>query len=165
MTVEIAAHEMGTGTATTQTMVTADRLGLAMECVTVNYGDSHFPGVVLAGGSQQTASIGASVTAAHEKLITELLKLAGKDSPLHGLDADEVIGRDGQLCKIDEPERRESYVSLMARTGREEITAEASAPPPLEFTHWSMHSQGAMFREVRVNSVSGETRVGRSRFF
>ena len=48
--VEIAAHEMGMGTSTTHTMVTADRLGLAMECVTVNYGDSHFPGIVLAGG-------------------------------------------------------------------------------------------------------------------
>jgi xanthine dehydrogenase YagR molybdenum-binding subunit len=161
VTVEIAAHEMGMGTATTQTMVTADRFGLAMECVTVNYGDSHFPGVVLAGGSQQTASIGASVTAAHRELITELLKLAGKDSPLAGLDADEVIGRDGYLCKSDEPGRRESYVSMMARIGRDEITAQATAPPPLEFTHWSMHSHGAMFCEVRVNAVTGETRVSR----
>jgi xanthine dehydrogenase YagR molybdenum-binding subunit len=160
-TVEIAAHEMGMGTSTTQTMVTADRLGLAMECVTVNYGDSHFPGIVLAGGSQQTASIGASVTAAHRELITELLKLAGKDSPLAGLDVDEVIGSDGYLCKSDEPERRESYVSIMARIGRDEITAEAIAPPPLEFTHWSMHSHGAMFCEVRVNTVTGETRVSR----
>ncbi len=159
--VKIAAHEMGMGTSTTQTMVTADRLGLAMECVSVDYGDSHFPGVVLAGGSQQTASIGASVAAAYRKLITELLKLAGKDSPLHGLDADEVIGRDGHLCKSDELERRESYVSLMARIGREELTAEASAPPPLEFTHWSMHSHGAMFCEVRVNAITGETRVSR----
>jgi xanthine dehydrogenase YagR molybdenum-binding subunit len=160
-TVEIAAHEMGMGTATTQTMVTADRLGLSMECVTVNYGDSHFPGVVLAGGSQQTASIGASVMAAHHALIKELLKAAGKDSPLSGLDADEVTGRDGFLCKSDEPGRRESYVSLMAGAGRSEITAEASAPPPLEFTHWSMHSHGAMFCEVRVNAVTGETRVSR----
>ena len=160
-TVEIAAHEMGMGTATTQTMVTADRLGLGMECVTVNYGDSHFPGVVLAGGSQQTASIGASVAAAHRELITELLKLAGKGSPLAGLDADEVIGRDGYLCKADEPARRESYVSLMARIRRDEITVEATAPPPLEFTHWSMHSHGAMFCEVRVNEVTGETRVSR----
>jgi xanthine dehydrogenase YagR molybdenum-binding subunit len=160
-TVEIAAHEMGMGTATTQTMVTADRLGLGMECVAVKYGDSHFPGVVLAGGSQQTASIGASVTAAHRELITQLLKLAGKDSPLAGLDADELIGRDGYLCKADEPGRRESYVSLMARIGREEITAEATAPPPLEFTHWSMHSHGAMFCEVRVNAVTGETRMSR----
>jgi xanthine dehydrogenase YagR molybdenum-binding subunit len=57
-TVEIAAHEMGMGTQLRRPMVTAERLGLAMERVTVNYGDSHFPGVVLAGGSQQTASIG-----------------------------------------------------------------------------------------------------------
>jgi xanthine dehydrogenase YagR molybdenum-binding subunit len=159
--VEIAAHEMGMGTSTTQTMVTADRLGLGMECVTVSYGDSHLPGVVLAGGSQQTASIGAAVTAAHRELINELLKLAGKDSPLAGLDADEVIGRDGYLCKSDKPERRESYVSMMARIGRDEITVEASAPPPLEFTHWSMHSHGAMFCEVRVNAITGETRVTR----
>jgi xanthine dehydrogenase YagR molybdenum-binding subunit len=159
--VEIAAHEMGMGTSTTQTMVTADRLGLAMQCVNVSYGDSHFPGVVLAGGSQQTASIGAAVTAAHRELINELLKLAGKDSPLAGLDADEVIGRDGYLCKSDKPESRESYVSMMARIGRDEITVEASAPPPLEFTHWSMHSHGAMFCELRVNAITGETRVTR----
>ena len=160
-TVEIAAHEMGMGTSTTHTMVTADRLGLGMECVTVKYGDSHFPGVVLAGGSQQTASIGASVIAAHRELITELLKVAGEDSPLKGLDADQVIGRDGYLCQADKPERRESYVSLMARSGRDEITVEANAPKPLEATHWSMHSHGAMFCEVRVNAVTGETRVSR----
>ena len=159
--VEIAAHEMGMGTATTHTMVTADRLGLGMECVTVDYGDSHFPGVVLAGGSQQTASVGASVTAAFHELVTELLKLAGKDSPLAGLSADEVTGRDGHLCKAGEPNRRESYVSLMARAGKGTLTAEASAPPPLETTHWSMHSHGAMFCEVRVNAVTGETRVSR----
>jgi xanthine dehydrogenase YagR molybdenum-binding subunit len=160
-TVEIAAHEMGMGTATTQTMVTADRLGLAVQCVNVKYGDSHFPGVVLAGGSQQTASIGAAVSAAHRELINELLKLAGKDSPLAGLDADEVIGRDGYLCDAHRPERKESYVSLMAGIGRDVVTVEATAPPPLEFTHWSMHSHGAMFCEVRVNVVTGETRVNR----
>jgi xanthine dehydrogenase YagR molybdenum-binding subunit len=160
-TVKIAGHEMGMGTATTQTMVTADRLGLGMQCVTVEYGDSHFPGVVLAGGSQQTASIGAAVTAAHHALITELLKLAGKDSILAGLDADEVIGRDGYLCDVGKPERRESYVSLMARIGRDDLTVEGTAPPPFEFMHWSMHSHGAMFCEARVNSVTGETRVTR----
>ena len=90
-----------------------------------------------------------------------MLKLPGKDSPLAGLDADEVIGRDGYLCKADEQGRRESYVSIMARIGRDEITVEASAPPPLEFIHWSMHSHGAMFCEVRVNAVTGETRVSR----
>jgi xanthine dehydrogenase YagR molybdenum-binding subunit len=160
-TVKIAGHEMGMGTATTQTMVTADRLGLAMQCVTVDYGDSHFPGVVLAGGSQQTASIGAAIAAAHHALITELLKLASKDSVLADLDANQVMGRDGYLCDVERPERRESYISLMARIGRDEITAEGTAPPPFEFMHWSMHSHGAMFCEARVNTVTGETKVTR----
>ena len=159
--VEIAAHEMGMGTATTQTQVTAERLGLPMERVTFCHGDSRFPGVVLAGGSQQTASIGSAVMAAQHELVTELLKLAGKESPLHGLGADEVEGRDGGLGKSSEPERFESYASIMARAGRDELVVLGSAPPPLETQHWSMHSHGAMFCEVRVNAVTGETRVAR----
>ena len=42
--VEIAAHEMGMGTATAQTQVDAERLGLAMDQVTFAYGDSTMPG-------------------------------------------------------------------------------------------------------------------------
>ncbi len=160
-TVSLAAHEMGMGTATVQTQVTAERLGLAMDQVTVAYGDSRFPGLIMAGGSQQTASIGASVIAAQRALVTELLKLAGNDSPLAGLRPDEVGAQNGGLCKLDEPARCESYASILTRARRDEVTVEASAPPPLETQHWSMHSFGAMFCEVRVNAVTGEPRVSR----
>ena len=159
--VDVAAHEMGMGTSTVQTQVTAERFGLPLEKVTFNYGDSTLPGVVLAGGSQQTAAIGASVIAAHRKLVPELLRLAGNDSPLAGLKPEEVGGRDGGLCKLDEPDRHERYESILARAQRESISIEASPPPPLEMQHWSMHSYGAMFCEVRVNAVTGEPRVSR----
>ena len=159
--VEIAAHETGMGTATVQTQIVAERLGLPFDQVSFAYGDSGFPGLVLAAGSQQTASIGASVIAAHRKLVPELLKLAGNDSPLAGLKADEVGGLDGGLAKLDEPERRESYAAILARAGRDAITVEGSAPMPFEMMHWSMHSHGAMFCEVRVNAVTGEIRVSR----
>jgi xanthine dehydrogenase YagR molybdenum-binding subunit len=132
-----------------------------MDQVTFAYGDSALPGVVLAGGSQQTASIGASVIAAHRALVTELLKLAGNDSPLAGLKPDEIGGIDGGLCKLDQPELYESYASILARAQRDEVTVEASAPPPLETMHWSMHSHGAMFCEARVNAITGETRISR----
>jgi xanthine dehydrogenase YagR molybdenum-binding subunit len=159
--VEIAAHEMGMGTATAQTQVTAERLGLPLEQVTFAYGDSSYPGVVLAGGSQQTASIGGAVIAAHRELVAELLKLVDKESPLAGLKPDEVGGIDGGLCKLDEPERRESYASILARAQRDEVSVEAGAPPPVETAEWSMHSFGAQFCEARVNAVTGETRVSR----
>src|SRR6201996_4119481 len=95
--VEIPAHEMGMGTQTTTTLVAAERLGLPMDRVSVAYGDSTFPGTFLAGGSSQTASVGAALVAAHRQLVTELLKLAGKDSPLAGLKASNVGSRDGGL--------------------------------------------------------------------
>ncbi|WP_414533316.1 xanthine dehydrogenase family protein molybdopterin-binding subunit [Rhodopseudomonas sp. G2_2311] len=159
--VEIAAHEMGMGTATAHTQVVAERLGLSRDQVTFAYGDSTFPGVVLAGGSQQTASIGASVIAAHHILIKELLKLAGNDSPLAGLSAEEVGTVNGGLAKLDDTSRHESYVSILNRSGRDHVSAEGSASAPLETMHWSMHSFGALFCEIGVNSVTGETRVRR----
>jgi xanthine dehydrogenase YagR molybdenum-binding subunit len=159
--VAIAAHEMGMGTATVQTQVAAERLGLPIDSVSFAYGDSRLPGLVLAGGSQQTASIGAAVVAAHRELVGELLKLAGNDTPLAGLKPDEVGGLDGGLAKLDEADRRETYASILSRAGRDEVTVEAVAPQPLETMHWSMHSYSAMFAEVGVNAVTGETRVRR----
>ncbi|KAB0675837.1 xanthine dehydrogenase family protein molybdopterin-binding subunit [Aureimonas leprariae] len=160
-TVSIAAHEMGMGTATVNTQVAAERLGLPMEAVTFAYGDSSLPGAVLAGGSQQTAAIGASVIAAQRELATELLKLAGNDTPLAGLSVDEVEARDGGLGSIVDPGRFETYASILARAGREDVTVEAEGAQPLETMHWSMHSYGAMFAEMRVNTVTGEVRVSR----
>jgi xanthine dehydrogenase YagR molybdenum-binding subunit len=159
--IDIAAHEMGMGTATAQTQVAADRLGLPLDQVSFRYGDSTLPGVVLAGGSQQTAAIGASVMAAFGELVAELLKLAGNDSPLAGLGADEVVGVNSGLASVDDPARHESYASILARAQRDTLMAEAEPPMPLETQHWSMHSHGAMFCEARVNSVTGEVRISR----
>ena len=159
--VEVAAHEMGMGTATTTAIVTAERLGLPMDRVEVGYADTDIPGTIMAGGSQQTAAIGASVIAAWNELAGELLKLAGNDSPLAGLKPEEVGGHDGGLAKLDDPTRFESYASILSRAQRDEVKVEAKASQPLELMHWSMHSHGAMFCEVRVNAVTGETRVSR----
>jgi len=132
-----------------------------MESVVFNYGDSTLPGVIMAGGSQQTAAIGASVIAAHNKLIEELLRLAGNDSPLAGLKAKDFGSVNGGLCKLNEPTCHETYRSLLTRAQRDTISVEAQPPQPLEMMHWSMHSYGAMFCEVRVSKVTGEPRITR----
>jgi xanthine dehydrogenase YagR molybdenum-binding subunit len=152
---------MGMGTSTVQTMVTAERLGLPMERVTVAYGDSSFPGLMLAGGSNQTASIIGTVIAGHRALIEQLLSLAGDESPLAGLSADEVGARDEGLCELADPSRWESYSQILQRAGREKLTVVASASNPAEMQAYSMHSLGAVFSEVKVNTVTGETRVNR----
>lgn len=159
--VAAAAHEMGMGTATVQTQIAAERLGLPIADVRFDHGDTRLPPSPVAGGSCQTASIGAAVVAAHGKLVGELLKLAGNASPLAGLSADEVEGVEGGLAKKGEPRVHESYTAILARAGRAELVAEADAPPPLELMRWSMHSTSAVFCEVAVNAVTGEVRVRR----
>jgi xanthine dehydrogenase YagR molybdenum-binding subunit len=160
-TVEIAGQEMGMGTATVHAQVTAERLGLPMSHVEVRYGDSLLPGKVMAVASQQTASFGAAIAAAHGKLVRKLIALAGNDSPLAGLSHHEVGGLDAGLASLEEPQRHETYASILSRANREQLSVEASAPLPVEAMHWSMHSHAAMFCEVKVNAVTGELRVSR----
>ncbi|SFR97420.1 xanthine dehydrogenase family protein molybdopterin-binding subunit [Sphingomonas jatrophae] len=159
--VSIATHEMGMGTATVQTQHAAARLGLPLDRVRFDYGDTTLPEGTLAGGSNQTASNAGAIIAAHEALVTELLKLAGNDSPLAGLKVDEVEGFDGGLASIADPTRHESYASILARAQRDEVVVEAEGAMPLEGQKYSMHSTGAQFAEVRVNAVTGEVRVSR----
>lgn len=159
--IEVAAAEMGMGTSTTTAIVAAERLGLPIERIEIGYGDSIIPGAIMAGGSQQTAAIGAAVIAAHRALVAELLKLAGNDSPLAGLSVDEVGGEGGGLASLTDTTRRERYASILERAQRDSVTVTEQASQPLELMHWSMHSYSAIFCEVAVNTVTGEPRVRR----
>jgi xanthine dehydrogenase YagR molybdenum-binding subunit len=161
VTVSTAVHDMGMGTATAQSQHIAARLGLPMENVTFEYGDSSLPRGVIAGGSTQTASIGGAVIAATEVFVEELIKLAGNDSSLAGLALDEVEPRDGGLGHRDDRDRFESYQSILKRAGRDELVAQADAPAPAEMEAFSMHSYGAQFCEVRVSALTGEIRISR----
>ena len=160
-TVSIAAHEMGMGTATVQAQHAADRLGLPLEQVTFEYGDSSLPAGAMAGGSSQTAGTLAAVAAAAEALIAAVLKLVGNDSPLAGLKADQIVPQDGGLADASDPSRRETFASILSRAQRDAVEVEAAGPMPMETTKYSMHSYGAQFAEVAVNGVTGEIRVRR----
>ncbi|MET0875713.1 MAG: xanthine dehydrogenase family protein molybdopterin-binding subunit [Tardiphaga sp.] len=160
-TVSSAAHEMGMGTATVQRQHAADRLGLPLESVTVRIGDTSLPFGGFAGGSSQTASLGAAINAASVKLAGELLRLAGNDTPLAGLRTSDVEFIDGGLRKIAEPSRFESFVSILGRASRSEISGTGESSAPLELLKFSMHSRSAIFCELRVSEVTGEVRVDR----
>ena len=159
--VQAAAHEMGMGTATVQAQHAAERLGLPAESVTFEYGDTALPAGTVAGGSSQTVTLVAAVTAACEQLVKELLKLVGKDSPLAGANPGEIRARDGGLFLAADPARGETYVSILNRAGRDHLECDGAGGMPVEMLKYAMHSFGAQFCEVRVSAVTGEVRVVR----
>lgn len=160
-TVSCSAQDMGMATSTVQIQHAADRLGLPMEAITFEMGDSALPSAPMAGGSSQTVSIAAAIAAASEKLAGELLRLAGNSSPLSGLRAGEVRFVEGTVTSIEDPSRSETIRSILQRASRENVEVTASGSPPLEMLKFAMHSFSANFCEVRVSEVTGEVRVNR----
>ena len=162
--VQTPAAEMGMGTATVQIQHAADRLGLPLERVSFHYGDSNLPdSPVMAGGSNQTASIFAAVQAAVEKAHRELLKLAQKssDSPLAGAKYEELEAREGGLFRKDAVGRGEKYADILRRVKRDEVEVETESGAPMEMMKYSMASYGAQFCEARVREETGEVRISR----
>jgi xanthine dehydrogenase YagR molybdenum-binding subunit len=160
-TVSCSAQEMGMGTATVQLQHAADRLGLPVEAITFEMGDSALPAGPLAGGSAQTVSVAGAIMAAAEKLTGELLRLAGNDSPIAGLRAGNVRLVDGGIASVEDSSRHETYRSILTRAARDEVTVTAAGSAPLEMLKFAMHSSSAIFCELRVSEVTGEVRVDR----
>ena len=66
--VQTAAHEIGNGAYTVIALTAADRLGVALDKITVELGDSDLPPAPVAGGSNTTASVCNVVAKACEQI-------------------------------------------------------------------------------------------------
>ena len=161
--IKAAAHEMGMGTATVQIQHSADRLGLPLENISFQYGDSDLPEASYAGGSNQPASIAAGIASAAEKLPGELFDVAAKNRSftLHGLDFKDTEARHGGIFSMKDPAKGISYQDIFKPIDIGFMEAEATSGMPLEIQKYSMASYGAQFAEVKVNEITGEVRVSR----
>ncbi|GIJ50593.1 dehydrogenase [Virgisporangium aliadipatigenens] len=158
--VSAAANDMGMGTETVQVQQAAERLGLPIDRVGFEFGDTTLPESPIAAGSAQTASLVITVAAAAEELKKVLLKRVPRRSALYGLKPNDVVYRDGGLRHAGDPSRAATFEELVGEA--EYVEAVGSSPMlPLEFMKYSMHGYGAHFCEVRVDAVTGETRVSR----
>lgn len=160
--VQSACHEMGMGTATAQTQIAADLLGLPADRVKFELGDTALPPAAVAGGSSQTISVAAAVMAACTTLKADLLALAAKaDGPLKGLKPEQVAFRDGGVYRTDDPTAGEPFGAILTRAGKKMLAATGDVKPGDAAKKWSMQSYGAQFCEVRVDPDFGTVRVAR----
>ncbi len=157
-----ATQDLGTGTYTVMTQVAADAIGLKVEQVRFELGNSRMPEAPVSGGSTTVASVAPAVQAAGHALRLKLagIALADQASPLFGATADRIGVENGELYLLDEPSRREAMAAIVARHGQPvEVTAKAE--PGDEKKKYSMHAFGAVFVEVTVDEELGEVRVPR----
>jgi xanthine dehydrogenase YagR molybdenum-binding subunit len=153
--------DIGTGAYTTFTMIAAETLGLPIDRVRYELGNSDYPPAPVAGGSQLTASLGSATRMAALEARTRLIALAVADtrSPLHALDPADVGIVDGRVIALATPARGETVAALLARNGATPLTGVVSAAPGDEKKAYSMHAFGAQFAMVRVDPDLGTVRV------
>ena len=156
-----AGVEIGTGAYTAFAQIAAQTLGLPVERVTFELGDSNFPPAPVAGGSQLTASLGsaARLAALDARAHLVALAVADKQSPLHGADAANVGIDDGRLFVATTPARGETIAALLGRNGGAPVRGQADAAPGPEKDAYSMHAFGAQFAMVRIDPDVGTVRL------
>jgi len=161
--VSTAAHDIGTGTYTILTQIAAQTLGLPMDKVHTQMGDTNLPRAPGAGGSATAATVGTAVQAVCQKLVEQIAELSVADasSPLRGMDAQKIVARDGRLVSPDDPSIGEPLSAVFARNGGQAVVATGSANPDRAAGDYSRWGWGAHFAEVAVDPQFGNVRVRR----
>ena len=179
-TVEMAGHEIGTGAMTVAAITAAQGLGLRTEDVMVSLGDSKYPPVTVAGGSNNAATMSNAIARACEEVRSRIAEAAVRsDSVFSGANSAALKLENGALVGPDG--RREPLRDAMGRVagGMLEVLAEntpaglpASAMTDLYQgkTKMSRGEQradvtafafGAHFVELRIHQSTREIRTPR----
>ena len=134
--VRSAATDIGPGTYTVMTQVAADLLGLPLERVRLELGDSAMPRAPLQGGSGLTAALGSAVHAACTQLVRSFTELAGG------------------------PPAADTYPGMLARHQLTELSADGASARRTDLDA-EPGIFAAKFAEVRVDPDLAEVRVTR----
>jgi xanthine dehydrogenase YagR molybdenum-binding subunit len=170
-TVQLAAHEIGTGIITVAGQMAAERLDIALENVRVEVGDSTLPPVPVAGGSNQTASCCSAVMKACDAILAKL-NTAGGNAQTVGSGGNALADKFVQLG-VRTIEEYAEFVPKEAR-GMLSDAKDAIGQGPIDKLYKGtptlvggskgeklMYALGAEFVEVRVHALTREIRVPR----
>ncbi len=150
--VQVASHDVGTGAYTVLAMAAAERLGLPVERVKVELGDSRLPPGTIAGGSVSTASNVSAVEMACDRILVKLGAQPGS------LDVDAAFETYGQSA-VEEYVEWVPPAAAGAGKGTLRNGAVSIVGGPEE--DYAAFAFGAQFVEVRVNRWTREIRVPR----
>jgi xanthine dehydrogenase YagR molybdenum-binding subunit len=177
--VGLAGHEIGTGAYTTVAITAARALGLRIEDVTVQMGDSNLPPIMIAGGSNNAASATHVVAKACEQIRARLAEavikssrdFAGVDPTALKLEDRAVRGPNGLHEALSTAVRRigqhiESYAENVPAGLPANSVAEMMKGKPVMLSGASRkdvtaYAFGAHFVEVRIHERTREIRVAR----
>lgn len=160
--VACATSDIGTGTYTIMAQVAADTLGLPIENVSINLGDSSLPQSPVEGGSWIAASVSNGIATTAAAIRDNLLQIAKTmpNTPLANVASAEIVLADGNLVSRQDAKRKVAIVDVMRHGGIDRIEQEKSTSP-VDDESRAHNTHSATFAEVKVDEQLGVVRVAR----
>ena len=178
--IELAAHDVGTGSYTIFAQIAAARLGLPVAACDVLMGEGSFPFAPVSGGSTTAASAGSAVHVACMNLAADVARQVSglPEGPFAGVDPARITLEDGVLRGPDG--QSQPLVEALAATPEGEVSADgryhhpSMGPEQIRRNYeggaafagpvtpeMAMFAFGAEMAEVRVHRWTHEIRVPR----
>jgi xanthine dehydrogenase YagR molybdenum-binding subunit len=133
--VQTASQDIGTGTYTVMTQLAAEALGIPVDRVRMELGDSQLPPSPVSGGSQTAASTGSAVDAVCREACARMAADGASDLA--------------------------SMAAWLDRQPGRTLSVRSESKPGKSDDDYSKHAFGAVFVEVHVDRALGEIRVPR----
>ncbi|RYX86414.1 xanthine dehydrogenase family protein molybdopterin-binding subunit [bacterium] len=158
-----ATADIGPGTYTVMTLITAEHMGLDTDKVKFELGDSNFPTAPVQGGSFTTASVGSAIYGAAQNIRQKLIDLANKDTnsvfKTAKLEDTELL--EGKLCFKDGSTGSVDIFDLMRRNNVTVLEDLYTSRPSPERQNYATGAHGAQFVEVKIDPAVGTIKVTR----
>jgi xanthine dehydrogenase YagR molybdenum-binding subunit len=164
LVVSSAATDIGTGTYTVMATIAAEEMGLPLEHVAFQLGDSTLPVAPIEGGSSHVATVGSAVQGACEKLKKTLFKLASQlpDTPFDKARFADVEFAEGRIRLRREHGTGIALTALLAAAEMAKVEEKyLLLPNMLKQRKYTRAVHSAVFCEVRVDEEFGTVRVTR----
>ncbi|CAN5375666.1 xanthine dehydrogenase family protein molybdopterin-binding subunit [soil metagenome] len=164
LVVSSAATDIGTGTYTVMATIAAASMGLPLERVTFQLGDSTLPVAPIEGGSSHVTTVGSAVEGVCDKLQARLFKMARriKGSAFQRAKFEDVEFTDGCLVLIADRARRLPLADILAASGEARVEEKyLLLPAVLKQKKYVRATHSAVFCEVKVDEALGTVRVTR----
>jgi xanthine dehydrogenase YagR molybdenum-binding subunit len=147
-------QDIGVGTKTIVTMITAETLGVPMEVVKAEIGDSNYPFSGGSGGSTTAPSVSPAIRVTASKALDAL---KARIAPGLGVDPAMLVAANGRIQSKDTPSKGLSWKEACKKLGTEPVSIDGEWEAGLSASGTS----GVQFAEVEVDTETGVTKVTR----
>jgi xanthine dehydrogenase YagR molybdenum-binding subunit len=154
--VDLATQDLGTGTRTVISIVAAETLGLPIEAIKLNIGDTKYPQDGASGGSTTVGGVSASTRRGSVDARDQLFAVVARSL---GVPADQLVAVGGKIQAKDDSSKSLTWKQACAKLGVKTIQTTGKNPGPCSLISGGVG--GVQMADVSVDTETGVVKINK----